>query len=640
SAPEGTTRLGRVLNFADLTALGVGSTLGVGVYVLAGHVARDVAGPSVVISFAIAAIGSFLAGLCYAEFGGREPCAGSAYTYSYICSGELVAFIIGWNLILEYVIGSASVARGVSVYLDSILDGVIGKAFASFAPLSLSFLAGHVDFLAFILAVLFAVALALGVKKSTMVNNLFSLLNLIVVVFVIIAGSIKIDIKNWKIKPETLPAVVQATQNIGSGGFFPFGVMGTIKGAATCFYGYIGFDCISASGEEVQEPRKTIPRAIIATLVIVFISYFGVSAVITLMLPYYDQNRDAPLPYAFAAVGWNFAKWIVAIGGLFGLITSLFGCMFPLPRILYAMASDGLIFRFMGRVSDTYNTPVSGTILAGLLTGLMAALFDLNQLVNMMSIGTLTAYTMVAACVLLLRYEYPVKVYHASDSAAESESEMLLSNHKANKHEEVEDSEVESDEPGKEYDASDSDNYTSTPPQERSALVSKNKIVKHNLRNVLSQVINREGSTTPTSLSQYVFNWLICIYGILCLALGLSLVYGEKALSKLEPWIIVLCTFLSLLLVLNVYAMARQPSSGKPDTFSVPLVPYVPAISIFVNILLILMLDPATWIRFGIWMTIGILLYLLYGLPNTMKEMARDKKITNHNFPYYTKDKK
>lgn len=192
--------------------------------------------------------------------------------------------------------------------------------------------------------------------------------------------------------------------HLGQGGFFPFGFAGTLQGAATCFFGFVGFDCIATTGEEVRHPRKNIPRSILLSLLIIFLCYFGVSTVLTLMLPYYKQDANAPLPYAFEYVGWPVAMWIVTIGGLIGLLASLFGALFPLPRVMYSMAQDGLLFRFLGKINPRFQVPVTGSIVAALFTALIAGLFDLAQLVSLLSIGTLLAYSVVAISITILRY--------------------------------------------------------------------------------------------------------------------------------------------------------------------------------------------------------------------------------------------
>lgn len=252
----------------------------------------------------------------------------------------------------------------------------------------------------------FIVALALGARESASLNNVFTIVNVSVVLYVIICGAFKADPKNWSIPEEDVPQ--KDGEDYGTGGFIPYGISGIIKGAAICFYGFIGFDVIATAGEEAKTPQRSIPLAVIISLSVIFASYFAISTVLTMMLPYFDQNENAPLPYVFDQYGWTVAKNIVSYGAIFGLCASLIGAIFPLPRVIYAMAKDGLLFSIMGRVHPKFNTPFVGTLIAGTLTGILAAIFDLSQLVNMMSIGTLMAYSIVAACVLLLRYEVDV----------------------------------------------------------------------------------------------------------------------------------------------------------------------------------------------------------------------------------------
>ncbi|CRK89275.1 CLUMA_CG003034, isoform A [Clunio marinus] len=405
------SQLARVLNLFDLTALGVGSTLGLGVYVLAGSVAYEQAGPAVTISFLIAAIASAFAGLCYAEFAARVPKAGSAYVYSYVSVGEFVAFTIGWNLILEYVIGTSSVARGLSGYIDSLLDKRMGNFWREMFPIDVDFLAEYPDFFSFVIVLILAVILAIGVKESSMLNNIFTCVNLVTVSIVLIAGGIKSNPANWAIAKEDIPEGVRG----GEGGFMPYGIAGIMAGAAKCFYGFVGFDCVATTGEEAKNPKRNIPLAIVISLIIIFFAYFGISTVLTMMWPYYDQNPEAPFPYVFDQIGWIEIKWIVSIGAIFALCTSLLGAMFPLPRVLYAMGSDGIIFKFMKRVHPKSKTPLLATLLSGLLAASMALIFNLHQLIDMMSIGTLLAYTIVAICVLVLHYDAPNTISGQSD---------------------------------------------------------------------------------------------------------------------------------------------------------------------------------------------------------------------------------
>ncbi|KAF2353885.1 Amino acid/polyamine transporter I [Trinorchestia longiramus] len=251
------TPLPRVLTLFDLTTLGIGTTIGVGFYILAGDVAQSKAGPAVIISFLIAAITSVFAGLCYAEFGGRVPKAGSAYIYTYVCIGEFIAFIIGWNLILEYVIATASVASGYSHYIDAMANDAISEALGDAMPIDVSFLGPYPDFLAAALVIILSIVLAFGVKESSMFNNIMTVVNMFVVLFVIICTATLAKPENWSLSVTDLNETCPKEQNdngdwtviyFGSGGFAPFGFQGIMAGAAACFYGFVGFDVIASTG--------------------------------------------------------------------------------------------------------------------------------------------------------------------------------------------------------------------------------------------------------------------------------------------------------------------------------------------------------------------------------------------------------
>lgn len=555
---NGETKLSKVLSTFDLTAMGVGSTLGVGVYVLAGEVSKTVAGPAVVISFAIAAVASMLAGLCYAEFGARVPKAGSAYIYSYVTIGEFIAFLIGWNLILEYAIGSASVVKGLSNYLDELVGNKISAFFLEYMPMDVPGLGAYPDLFAFGVIMLFTIALAFGAKESATINNVFTMINVSVVLYVIITGSFKADPKNWQLSADDVP------EGLGEGGFFPYGLSGVIKGAAICFYGFIGFDVIATAGEEAKTPQRSIPLAVVISLTIIFLAYFGISTVLTMMLPYYDQNEKAPLPYVFESYGWTIAKNIVSYGAVFGLAASLMGSMFPLPRVIYAMAKDGLLFSIMGKVHPKFNTPFAGTLIAGTMTGCLAAIFDLNQLVNMMSIGTLMAYSIVAACVLLLRYEVDV-----DDDLGSETNKIAVS-----------------------------------------------------FSNMAKQLFNGNRFTDPIVMTSALVTIMVTSYLVWCLLFSGTFTLFFSNMQGGDWWAILLAIVFGCMIVFTVLVIAFQPRSQRKLPFATPLTPYLPAFSILINLYLMTGLDALTWARFLVWIGIGLIIYFSYGIWNSNERQS------------------
>uniref|UniRef100_A0A3B3WXD0 Cationic amino acid transporter C-terminal domain-containing protein n=1 Tax=Poecilia mexicana TaxID=48701 RepID=A0A3B3WXD0_9TELE len=542
------TRLARCLRTFDLVALGVGSTLGAGVYVLAGAVARETSGPGIVLSFLIAALASVLAGLCYAEFGARVPKTGSAYLYCYVTVGELGAYITGWNLILSYVIGTSSVARAWSATFDELTGKHIEQFCKQYMKINVQWLAEYPDIFAVFIILSLTALLAFGVKESAMVNKVFTCVNVLVLL------SMCYDYQC---------------------GFMPFGWSGILSGAATCFYAFVGFDCIATTGEEVKNPQRAIPIGIVASLLICFVAYFGVSAALTVMMPYYMLDKDSPLPVAFKYVGWEGATYAVAIGSLCALSTSLLGSMFPMPRVIWAMAEDGLLFKCLAKISTRTKTPLTATVTSGMVAAVMAFLFELKDLVDLMSIGTLLAYTLVAACVLVLRYqpEQPSTAYEMANTQEEPES----------------------------CSEGNSDVF----PQPEDTI---------SIKNLLSP-----SNPEPSPLSGRTVKICTSIIGVMVCVFS-----AVAAQQTLAPWAVALMSVSMAVCVLLTFVIYRQPQSKAKLAFKVPLVPFVPITSMFVNVYLMMQLNKGTWVRFSIWMLIGIFIYFVYGFRNSAEATRSD----------------
>jgi len=545
------TELSRCLTKFDLTSLGVATTLGAGIYVLTGTLARNVAGPGLVLSFFVAAVASILAGLCYAEFASRVPRVGSAYTFSYVTIGEFCAFVIGWNLLLEYIIATSSVARAWSSYLDaSLLNDIIRNTTTmGIGKLSASGIIAHYpDFLAFLLILVVTVTLCFGAKLTSVTTNVITAINIVVIVLIIILGASFAEQKNW------------------TDDFLPFGFSGVLAASASAFYAFVGFDVIATAVEESNNPSKDVPVATILTIGICFVAYFGVSAVLTLMWPYYKLSERSALPEVFAMRGAEWAKYIIAVGALCGLSASLIGALFPLPRMLYAMASDGLIFKFLAKVHPKTEIPVIATVLSGALAAFLALVFDLQALVEMMSIGTLLAYTIVALCVLLLRYQ------PGSIGIVKGAENIFSSN---------------------------DENVEGEAAMEHTRLTAENN-----------------GPTLQTArLAAIGIYCNVAIYFFI----STLLIWGGEAILKGRAWAIFMACLLGIFLVTFVVLLVRQPQNKTPIPFKVPCVPAIPLFSIFVNIFLIMKLNYLTWLRFAVWMAIGLSIYIFYGLRHSVE---------------------
>uniref|UniRef100_A0A8D1FDX0 Cationic amino acid transporter C-terminal domain-containing protein n=1 Tax=Sus scrofa TaxID=9823 RepID=A0A8D1FDX0_PIG len=397
------------LNTFDLVVLGVGRILRPGVYILAGKVAKFIAGPATIICFLVAGLSTMLSGLYYAELGAQVARSGSVYFYSYVTMGQLHAFITGWNSILSLVIGTARVAKAWSYIFDRLIGNHISQVLQEAFPLHMpSFLATYADVFALGLVLLMTV-LVLGIHESALVTKVSTGLSLLVLSLIILSGFMKGDLHNWQLTEQDYTLATAGSNDtsrlgpLGSGGFAPFGFEGILRGAALCFYIFFGVHIIATKGEEALTPHRSIPLGIVISLFVCFLAYFGVSAAVTLMVPYYQIHPYNPLPQAILHSWGALAGYVMAVGTLCALTSRLHSAVCRMPKLIYEMAEDGLLFRGLTRIHACAHNRVKSIMAAGILAGVMALLFNFTDLVDLMSIGTLLSYTLVAFSVLVLR---------------------------------------------------------------------------------------------------------------------------------------------------------------------------------------------------------------------------------------------
>ena len=415
---EGDNRLRRALGPVALTSLGIGAIIGTGIFVLTGIAAHDKAGPALMLSFVVSGLTCVFAALCYAEFASRVPVAGSAYTYAYATLGEFMAWIIGWDLVLEYAVTSATVAHGWSHYFQNFI-GIFGIALPpalsrapfDFDPATGSFLAtgAIVDLPSIVITLVITAVLVKGIRESAGFNIAMVVIKLAAVLFVIAVGAFYIDTANWR------PFAPYGYSGVSFFGHTVFGQagpggtpLGMLAGAAIIFFAYVGFDSVSTHSEEARNPRRDVPIAIIVSLVICTVLYLAVSAVLTGMVRYDSLNIDAPVADAFRQVGLTWAQVIISIGALTGMTSVLLVMMLSQPRVLLAMARDGMVPEsFFGAVHEKFRTPWKSTILTGAFVALLAAFLPLRVLAELTNIGTLLAFVIVCAAVLVVRKTHP-----------------------------------------------------------------------------------------------------------------------------------------------------------------------------------------------------------------------------------------
>ncbi|MCI1261924.1 MAG: amino acid permease [Tetrasphaera jenkinsii] len=402
-------QLKKRLTALDLTVFGVGVVIGAGIFTVAGRAAATLAGPAIILSFIVAAVCCGLAALCYAEFASSIPVSGSAYTFSYASLGELVAWIIGWDLLLELMLGASVVAQGWSAYLGVFLDRL-----GITIPESIAY-GSHFDLPAFLLVVVLTVLVTVGIKESMRVNMALVALKVFIVLFVIIAGLGYVNTANYT---PFIPArtATDDTHTVWTApllqtifGMEPsaFGVGGILAGASLVFFAYIGFDVVATTAEEAKNPARDLPRGIIGSLVICTVLYCATALVMTGMVSYKDLSAEASLAKVFVDVGKPGYATLIAAGAVAGLTTVVMTLLIGTSRVIFAMSRDWLLPSSWGKTNPKTGTPARITVAVGTIVALTAALTPIGKLEYMINIGTLTAFFLVSLAVPVLRKRRP-----------------------------------------------------------------------------------------------------------------------------------------------------------------------------------------------------------------------------------------
>jgi len=646
-----TVVLKRTLGVTDLIFYGVGCSVGAGIYSLIG-IGAQLAGPSLALSFGACGLACCCTSLCYAEFAAAVPLAGSAYTFTYVTFGDLCGWLVGWNLTLGYAVSAAVVARSWAEYGVGFVQGIVGTSRSSHGdqshnnnnttmyeyyltkyPLPLfSSLLGD-DYtccpLSMVIVGLCTIVLVTGVKESARFNTAMTILNLSVLGFVLVAG-----LGSGATSVDTLVP------------FFPHGIMGMARGAGLVFFSYLGFDMVACLSEEVAQPQRTLPIGIIGSLLVSMTIYVSVSLVVMSMAPANLLGADVPIVNALLAAAccsseemthdtctlsyqncqpmWHpllyHGSRMISLGAVFGLTTATFACLMGQPRIFYSMAQDGLLFEFYAWVHPHTGVPTVGTILTGLGTAVVACLVDLESLANAISLGTLQVFTFVCAGIILLRTRQPEETTNTTITAEDlsivrmgEESPLLHSTGTTSAGTFT-------------VSAANNNNNTdtlSTPlamkaePQAMEVArwlgihEEPSLIIKESLRKSHPLTVANNG-TKPV--------WLVVLFTV-------SSTMASYALANNDDWSKWFVGGCGLVMILSAIILFRLPQSPPPETFACPSVPLLPLLGILFNSYMMGSMPGSTWLVIGLWLLVGLLFYLLYGIHHSkLRVISREKQ--------------
>ncbi|KAF6165828.1 hypothetical protein GIB67_012725 [Kingdonia uniflora] len=499
------------LRWFDLVGFGVGGMVGAGVFVTTGRASRDYAGPAVVLSYAISGICALLSAFCYTEFAVDLPVAGGAFSYLRVTFGEFAAFFTGANLVMEYVLSNAAVARTFTAYFSTVF-GVTAPHKWRITIYALPDGFNEMDFIAVGVVLVISLCICYSTKESSMLNIVLTLIHIVFIVFIIMIGFWRGDWKNF----------VETSDPKSKKGFAPYGVSGVFNGAAMVYMSYIGYDAVSTLAEEVRNPRKDIPIGVSGSVVIVTVFYCLMAASMTKLVPYDAINPEAPFSAAFrgATGGWRCVSNVIGVGASFGILTSLLVSMLGQARYLCVIGRSNVVPAWFAKVHPKTSTPVNASAFLGLFTAVIALFTDLNVLLKLVSIGTLFVFYMVANAVIYRRY---VSI----------------------------------------------------------------------------------GTTNPWPTLSFLVSFSAT-------AIIFTLIWQQAPPGKPKTFMLGTCTVI-LVALLQIFHFF-VPQARVPEFWGVPLMPWIPSISIFLNVFLLGSLDGPSYLRFGIFSAFIVIVYLLYSV--------------------------
>ncbi|KAH0775830.1 hypothetical protein KY290_007241 [Solanum tuberosum] len=500
----------RSLRWYDLVGFGVGGMVGAGVFVTSGRASRMCAGPAVVLSYAIAGFCALLSAFCYTEFAVDMPVAGGAFSYIRITFGEFLAFLTGANLIIDYVLSNAAVARSFTGYLCTAL-GISTESRLRITVNGLPKGFNEIDIVAVLVVLALTVIICYSTRESSMLNMVLTVLHLVFIVFVIVIGFTRGDTKNFR----------EAGDENHASGFFPFGASGVFNGAAMVYLSYIGYDAVSTMAEEVRNPVKDIPAGVSGSVILVTVLYCLMAASMSMLLPYDMIDTDAPFSGAFmGSDGWRWVSNVIGVGASFGILTSLLVAMLGQARYMCVIGRSSVVPAWFARVHPKTSTPVNASVFLGICTAAIALFTDLQILLNLVSIGTLFVFYMVANAVIYKRY---VSI----------------------------------------------------------------------------------GVTNPWPTLSFLFCFSLT-------SILFTLLWQFAPPGKPKALMLGACTAIAIAVLQLFHYMV--PQAQKPEFWGVPLMPWIPSMSIFLNIFLLGSLDRPSYVRFGFFSALAVLVYVLYSV--------------------------